>query len=176
MAHNAKSPTADDVRAVIEPIAASVDLFCEDVTISGPPNRVVVRVVLDLPEDDIGGLSLERVAEASRPISDALDAGELFRGAYNLEVSSPGATRPLTELRHFKRARTRLVEFSLRDGQTVEGRLRAVEGDVIVVEKASGVDERIDFDDVIRGVVQVELRRMADVEFDAAGDDEDEER
>ncbi len=175
MAHKAKSPTPDDVREVIEPIAASVDLFCEDVTISGPPNRLVVRVVLDLPEDDIGGLSMERVAEAARPISDALDAKEIFRGAYTLEVSSPGATRPLTELRHFKRARTRLVRITLRDGGTVDGRLQTVEGDDILVEDASGGVERTAFADVLRGVVEVELRRMADVDLDSVGDDEDEE-
>ncbi len=175
MAQKAKSPTPEDVREVIEPITASVDLFCEDVTISGPPNRLVVRVVLDLHEDDIGGLSLDRVAEVSRPISDALDAKELFRGAYNLEVSSPGANRPLTELRHFKRARTRLVQISLQAGDPVLGRLQAVEGDVIILETAAGETERIEFADVVQGAVEVELRRMADVDLDSVSDDEDEE-
>lgn len=175
MAHNAKSPTPEAIRAVIEPIIESADLFCEEVTVSGPPNRMVLRVILDLPEDELGGLSLERVAQVSRPISDALDASDLFKGAYNLEVSSPGATRPLTEERHFKRARTRLVRMTLRDGGTVTGRVREVEAGDVIYEDASGSDQRVPLEAVKEGVVEVELRRMADVDLEPVGDDEGEE-
>lgn len=175
MAHNAKSPTPEAIRAVIEPIIASADLFCEEVTISGPPNRLVLRVILDLLEDELGGLSLERVAQVSRPISDALDETDLIKGAYNLEVSSPGATRPLTDLRHFKRARTRLVRITLQDGGTATGRISEVDDGDIVLDGTSDSARRIPFSDVKVGVVEVELRRMADVDLDSVGDDEEEE-
>lgn len=175
MAHNAKSPTPEAIRAVIDPIIASADLFCEEVTISGPPNRLVLRIILDLPEDELGGLSLERVAQVSRPISDALDATDLIKGAYNLEVSSPGTTRPLTELRHFKRVRTRLVRITLHDGETAAGRITEVDDGEIVLEGAADSVRRVPYSDVKAGVVEVELRRMADVDLDSVGDDDEEE-
>lgn len=175
MAHSAKSPTPEAVRAVIEPIVADADLFCEEVTISGPPNRAVLRVILDLPVDQLGGLNLDRVAEVSRPISDALDESGIFKGAYNLEISSPGTSRPLTEHRHFMRARTRLVTLTLHSGDQITGRLSAVERETLVLDKGEKNERTVPETDVVRGIVEIELRRMAEAAFDASADNEEEE-
>ena len=175
MAQTAKSPTPEAVRALIEPIVADAELFCEDVTIAGPHNKSVVRIVLDLHEDQVGSLNLDKVAEVSRPIADALDESGMFKGAYNLEISSPGTSRPLTQARHFKRARTRLVTFTLSDGETDLGRLSAVEGDELLVDQGAKNERRIALADVVRGTVEIELKRMAEATFDAADDDAYEE-
>lgn len=175
MARNAKSPTPESVRAVIEPVVTAAGLFFEDVRVSGPPNRLVVRVVIDLPDDEIGGLDLDRIAQVSRPISDALDASEVLTGAYNLEVSSPGASRPLTAPRHFKRARTRLVRLGLVDGGSVAGRIASATDDVVVLEDESGAQRSVPLSDVRSGVVEVELRRMSEAELGPVDDDGEQE-
>ena len=152
----------ESVRQGIEPVVQDAGLFLEDVTVSRAGARSVVRVVLDLPEDAQGSLDLDTVAEVSRPISTALDAVEALHGAYTLEVSTPGTDRPLTEPRHFKRARGRVVHLALADGGTVEGRLRAVDDalHLDVPGKRGAVDERsVPLADVVRGQVQVELKR-----------------
>ncbi|WP_338403871.1 ribosome maturation factor RimP [Cellulosimicrobium arenosum] len=149
-------------------------LVLEDVTVSRAGSRSVVRIVVDLPDDVLGSLDLDTVAEVSRPVSAALDDVGALRGAYTLEVSTPGTDRALTQARHFRRARGRVVRLRLVDGGDVEGRL------VDVTTPAPGDAERVDLAldvkdargrvrscsvplaDVVRGQVQVELRRALD--------------
>lgn len=152
----------EDVRRGIEPVVRDAGLYLEDVSVSRAGARSVVRVVLDLPEDAEGSLDLDTVAEVSRPISTVLDDADVLPGAYTLEVSTPGTDRPLTEPRHFRRARGRVVRLVLADGGTVEGRLLAVDDalHLEVVGARGRTEERaVPLDGVVRGHVQVELRR-----------------
>jgi ribosome maturation factor RimP len=158
----------EDVRQVIEPVVREAGLFLEDVTVSRAGARSVVRVVLDLPEDSEGSLDLDTVAEVSRPVSAALDDVEVLPGAYTLEVSTPGTDRALTQPRHFRRARGRVVRLVLTDGGTVEGRLQAVD-DALHLEvsgaRGRSQERAVPIEDVVRGHVQVELRRALDADL-----------
>ncbi|MFC0715661.1 ribosome maturation factor RimP [Cellulomonas biazotea] len=140
---------AQRVRQVVEPAVAEVGLLLEDVEVARAGSRSVVRVFVDVAEDDEGELDLDRVADVTRAVSDALDAQDVVAGEYTLEVSSPGVSRPLTERRHFARAVGRTVSVRLVDGGTLAGRLTAVErgdadGDdaVVVVPVTPGVKGR----------------------------------
>lgn len=157
------------VTAAITDVVASSGLFLEDVNVVGPATRSVVRVTVDLPEDEIGSLPLERVAEVSRAVSDALDVADVMPQAYQLEVSSPGATRTLTEPRHFRRARTRLVRVETRDGAEVTGRLVDVEDATVVLDVEEGTTIRLPLAEVRRGRVELEMRRIDEVDL---GDDD----
>jgi len=169
---------AEAVRAVVAPVVGAAGLVLEDVEISRAGARSVVRIVLDLQEDAPGGLDLDTIAVVSRDISTALDAAPL-PGAYTLEVSSPGASRPLTERRHFKRARGHLVTLTLRDGGTVAGRLTAVEGGELVLEvppqRRGGApsEVRVPAADAVRGQVEVELSRAHALPLDEDDDADD---
>lgn len=160
----ASSP-AGAVRGVVEPVVTAAGLVLEDVHVSAAGRRSVVRVVVDLA-DGIGGIDADTLGAVSRDISAALDRTDPVKGAYTLEVSSPGTDRPLTEPRHFRRARTRLVRLTLHDGGTVHGRLTEVDGDTLVVDTAAG-QVRLALADVLRGAVEVELARADDEEEDA---------
>lgn len=160
----ASSP-AGAVRGVVEPVVTAAGLVLEDVHVSAAGRRSVVRVVVDLA-DGIGGIDADTLGAVSRDISAALDRTDPVKGAYTLEVSSPGTGRPLTELRHFRRARTRLVRLTLHDGSTVHGRLTEVDGETLVVETDGG-QARLAPAEVLRGAVEVELARAeADEEED----------
>jgi ribosome maturation factor RimP len=162
------------VREAVEPVVAAAGLALEGVEVARAGKRSVVRLTIDLHEDRIGSLDLDTLAEASRGIGDALDEADAVDGEYTLEVSTPGTSRPLTEPRHFKRARTRLVRLSLRDGRSAFGRLLAVEDGALVlgpVDVATGRDTdgdpaRVPLADVARGAVEVELSRAADDDTD----------
>jgi ribosome maturation factor RimP len=112
--------------------------------------------------DRDGGVDLDLVAAASHRVSDVLDepahAG-LLPGPFVLEVTSPGVDRPLTETRHWRRARTRLVKATLRDGTVLEGRVTDVPADDQVVLATEDGDVTIDLAGVQTAVVQVELNR-----------------
>ena len=131
---------AERVRHVVEPVVVARGLVLEDVTVRKAGSRSVVEVVVDVTEDDETDLDLERVAEATRAVSDALDAADVIVGEYTLDVMSPGVYRPLTERRHFTRAVGRMVTVTLSDGTKLAGRLTEVDradegtaGDAIVV-------------------------------------------
>ena len=84
---------ADRVRDVVLPLLAERDLELYDVEVAGRDLRVVV--------DRAAGLDLDRLAEATRAVSRALDDADPIAGAYTLEVSSPGLERRLRTPQHF---------------------------------------------------------------------------
>ena len=155
---------ADAVREVVAPVVEAAGLHLEEVAVTRAGSNPVVRVTIDLPDDTLGSLDSDALGEVSRAVSAALDTDDVVPGAYTLEISTPGTSRSLTELRHFKRARTRLVTLRLTDGTRAEGRLADVltdgDGGVLVLDD----DRRIPVGDVVRGKVEVELKRLEDTQ------------
>lgn len=151
------------VQEVVAPVVDRAGLFLEDVEVARAGRRSVVRVVVDLPEDEVGSLGSERLSEVSRLVSAALDEADPVRGEYVLEVSTPGTSRPLTELRHFRRARTRLVRLRMREGEDVTGRLTEAEPGRLVVQGEDG-ERTIDPADVVRGHVELDFRGAHDTQ------------
>lgn len=172
---------ADAVREVVGPVVEAAGLYLEEVTVTRAGSTSVVRITVDLPDDTLGSLDSDRLGDVSRAMSAALDTDDVVSGAYTLEISTPGTSRPLTELRHYKRARTRLVTLKMMDGSRVEGRLTDVltdgDGDVLVLDG----DSRIPLGDVRRGKVEVELKKLdaQDAEVselgESAGEDTDDD-
>jgi ribosome maturation factor RimP len=161
---------ADRLARLLDPVVAGAGLAVEGVTVASVGRRRVVRVVVDLPPDRLGSADLDTVAEASRRVGrvlDGLDGGDgpgdgpgpLGAGPYALEVTTPGVDRPLTERRHWLRARTRLVRVQLTDGAAVVGRLTAVDDAGLVLRPDGGPERRLPWPDVARGRVEVEFRR-----------------
>lgn len=97
-------------------IAEAHGLELVEVELFRAGRREVLRVYLDKP----GGISLGDCAEASRELSDLLDADELFPEAYTLEVSSPGLDRPLRTPRDWARRVGEFVRIHL--SEPVEGK------------------------------------------------------
>lgn len=153
------------LREVLDPVVAASELFLESVEVTGPARRRLVRVTVDLP-DGPGGVSSDRLGDVSRAVSDALDGvDDALEGAYLLEVTTPGVTRPLTEARHFRRAEGRLVTVETGEG-SVTGRVVAVDADAVHLseERPKGGPQRhvLPLASITRGRIEVELRRAAE--------------
>lgn len=173
---------ADAVRDVVRPVVEAAGLHLEEVTVTRAGSTSVVRITIDLPDDAVGSLDSDALGDASRAISVALDVDDVVAGAYTLEISTPGTSRPLTELRHFKRARTRLVVLKLADGSRAEGRLTDVLDDDGAAVLVLDDERRVPVGDVVRGKVEVELKRLEEVQDaeaselgESAGEDTDED-
>ncbi len=152
---------ADAVRAAIEPAVTSHDLELESVSLKAAGRRTVITVVVDAD----GGVDLDRVADASRGISDILDEQpDTFDGPFVLEVTSPGVDRPLTAPQHWRRARTRLVQITLTEGGEVLGRISDSDDESATIVHADGTVQVVPFTDVRRAIVQVEFAAQADEE------------
>ena len=167
----AASSPDDGVTALATVAAREAGLVLEGVTITPAGRRRVLRVVVDLPEDVAGGVPMEAVSAASRALAAALEESPVMGSVpYVLEVSSPGVDRPLTEPRHWRRARGRLVRVTVRDGGTVTGRLEGADDAGVVID---GVP--VPWDRLGPGHVEVEFGRpdeLDDVPDDEAPDDE----
>lgn len=163
---------ADAVRGLASDAAGAAGLVLEDVAVQSAGRRRIVRVVVDLPDDAVGGVPMDAVATVSQLLSQRLDDSDAMGGApYVLEVTSPGVDRPLTQRRHWLRARGRLVRVTLREGGAQRGRLTGVTDDGVVVEGRTVV-----WDHVARGRVEVEFNRPdADPSGPDISDDEDDE-
>jgi ribosome maturation factor RimP len=159
---------AEGVRALAGAAVESAGLVLEDVVVTPAGRRRQLRVVVDLPQDRLGGVPMDAVAKASQALSEALDASDVMGGQpYVLEVSSPGADRALTERRHWSRSRRRLVKVQLADGTETTGRLVEVDDDGILLD-----DRRLSWADVTRGRVELEFGPVDGID-DPDGDDPD---
>ena len=154
------------VLGVIEPVVNEAGYDLEDVGISRAGRRYLVRVLVDTD----GGINLDGVAVVSREISSALDEAEengdeVLPGEYQLEVGSPGVDRPLTQPRHWRRNRTRLVSVNGLTGRVID-----VDNEGIVLD-VDGAPRSLKFDELGPGKVQIEFKRMDEADF---GDEDDE--
>jgi ribosome maturation factor RimP len=143
---------------VLAPVVTAAGLDLESVRVTTAGRRRLLRVVVDAD----GGPSLDDIALLSQNLSAALDASDAMGdAAYTLEVSSPGVDRPLTEPRHWRRARGRLVRVPLAAGApgypgTVQGRVTEARADGVTLD----VDGRLrdfQYPDLEPGQVQVEF-------------------
>ncbi|MGP4112462.1 ribosome maturation factor RimP [Streptomyces sp. 4N509B] len=151
----------DRLRELLEPLAARRGMDLEEVVVTPAGRRRVLRVVVDTDE----GVGLDACAELSREASQLLDETDVMGGApYVLEVSSPGAERPLSEPRHYRRAVGRLVRAHLHAGDVLTGRIVAVdeEGVDLQIPGQKGrrpTARRLAWDEIARARVEVEFNR-----------------
>ncbi|MFB8037372.1 ribosome maturation factor RimP [Streptomyces sp. NPDC056004] len=160
---------SERLRGLLEPLVSAEQLDLEEIEVSRVGRRRVLRIVVDSDE----GVELDACAELSRAISEKLDETDAMGdGEYNLEVSSPGAERPLTEHRHYVRATGRLAKFSLREGGELVARILAVDEEGIDLE-VPGVkgrkptSRRVAFDEIAKARVEIEFSRKDKKEEEA---------
>jgi ribosome maturation factor RimP len=138
---------------LLEPVVSAAGYDLEAATMTAAGRRSVVRVVVDRD----GGVDLDAVAEVSRAVSSALDeADPLGDSPYVLEVTSPGVDRPLTEPRHWRRNKGRLVKVGDLTGRVVD-----TTDDAVVLD-VDGVEQTVALADRPEGRVVVEFTRFED--------------
>jgi len=153
---------------LIEPAVAAAGMELETVRMTVAGRRRLLRITVDSDN----GVSLDDAADVSREISALLDANNTLGDVpYTLEVSSPGVDRPLTQPRHWRRARGRLVKVKVTGEGSLEGRVLAADADGVTLDLASG-ERRFPYADLGAGSVQVEFGRIPDAELDDYSDPE----
>ena len=154
----------DVVRARIEseltePLGAlGLDLEAVHVTPAG--NHRVLRLAVDMD----GGVTLDTIADATRAVSDTLDASDVMgERPYTLEVTSRGVDSPLTLPRHWRRNADRLVKVTLTGssgGGDVTGRILTSTDEAVRLD-IDGTEREIAYADVAKALVQIEFNRRS---------------
>ncbi|MGW2475847.1 ribosome maturation factor RimP [Streptomyces sp. NPDC001665] len=160
---------SERLRGLVEPLVSAEQLELEEIEVSRAGRRRVLRIVVDSDE----GVELDACAELSRAISAKLDETDVMgEDEYVLEVSSPGADRPLSEHRHYVRNTGRLARLTLREGGELVARILAVDEDGLDLE-VPGVKgrkptaRRIAFDEIAKARVELEFNRKDKKEEEA---------
>lgn len=152
------SPDSSRIADALRDPLLTLGLDLEAVELTPAGKKRVLRVAVDKD----GGVTLDDIADATRAVSAVLDddaAADLMgEQAYTLEVTSRGVDRPLTEPRHWRRNRTRLVKVSLRDGGQVTGRVTHADDDGASLD-VSGTSRRVEYAAVAKALVQIEFNR-----------------
>ncbi|MFE2284747.1 ribosome maturation factor RimP [Streptomyces sp. NPDC059443] len=160
---------SDRLRGLLEPLVAAKGLDLEEIETSKAGKRRMLRIIVDSDE----GVELDACAELSREVSDLLDETDAMgEDEYVLEVSSPGADRPLTEHRHYIRATGRLVKFQTTDGGELIARILDVDDEgmdleVPGVKGRKATARRIAFTDIAKARVEIEFNRKDKKEEEA---------
>jgi ribosome maturation factor RimP len=114
---------------VVQPIVRDHGLELVDLEWrEGPRGRL--RVAVDKP----GGVAVGDCERVSREIGDVLDVAGVISTGYDLEVSSPGLERRLRSEREFHWAIGKRVRCWQSGGAEVQGRLREVLSERLVLE------------------------------------------
>ena len=149
------SPDSSRIADALRDRLSDLSLDLEAVELTPAGKRCVLRVAVDKD----GGVTLDDIAEATRAVSGVLDDSVLMgETAYTLEVTSRGVDRPLTEPRHWRRNRDRLVKVSLHDGSQVTGRVTESD-DAGVTLEVDGTPRHLAYDEVGKALVQIEFNR-----------------
>jgi ribosome maturation factor RimP len=149
----------DTVRDRIEqelatPLGA-LGLDVEAVELTPAGKRRILRIAVD----GDGGVTLDDVADATKRVSEVLDASDVMgEQPYTLEVTSRGVDRPLTLPRHWRRNASRLVKVTTSDGSTLTGRIVG-SGDDAATLDVDGTEREVVYADVAKALVQVEFNR-----------------
>lgn len=157
---------SERLRGLLEPLVGSAGLDLEEIDVTPAGKRRVLRVVVDSDE----GVELDACAELSRRLSEKLDETDAMGDVpYVLEVSSPGAERPLSEPRHFRRALGRLMKAQLAEaagGGELVARIMSVDEEGVDLE-IPGVKgrkptaRRLAFGDIAKARVEIEFNNKA---------------
>jgi ribosome maturation factor RimP len=148
------------IKELLEPTIKHMGYELYSIDQSGQSGRTL-RISID-HNDPITIEDCERVSRVAGPL---LDHANLINGRYDLEVSSPGAERPLRGRDDYARFNGKRVNIRYRSGEAdgvVEGQLIAVDEAGIAVQ-APGLRGRapvithISWEDVVAGRLAVAI-------------------
>jgi len=118
----------EKVQAIVEEVIVGSPMYVVEVAVRGRQGSRVVEVFLE--SDDT--LDIGLLANVSREVGFVLEMDDVIKGKYHLNVSSPGADRPLRLPRQYQKNLGRKLSIRFREGEeilTFEGELKQADAD-----------------------------------------------
>jgi len=140
--------TIQKIKDLAAPLVEPKDLFIVDIEHKTGSGLNEVWLYLDAQDR---GVNLDECADISRELGFLMEAHELFEKKYRLNVSSPGLSRPLTDIRQYikNKGRKAKVKYKKEDEyEKTEGIIVGVDEQGITLEDQDGKSVEILFDDI----------------------------
>lgn len=149
------------IRELFQPTLNFLGYELYDLALTGTGGHPTLRVRIDRPE----GVTLADCERVSKSLSALLDQADPLPTRYDLEVSSPGAERPLRSLAEYRRFIGKRANVRYRVGeseQVAEGRLSAVSEQMIELQLGEGKHLKtaaIPLADIVAARLAIDLSR-----------------
>ena len=144
------------IRDLLEPTLVHLGYEVYSIEQLGSGGRTL-RISIDIPT----GVGIDDCAKVSQVVGPILEQSGLVDGNYILEVSSPGAERPLRERWEYERFAGKRVNVRYRYGENsegvIEGVLAGVDDTGIVVDNPKAGLLQIGWPDVLAARLTVSL-------------------
>lgn len=128
----------DRLTELLAPTVADLGLALWELEYLPRSNGALLRLYIDAPVGQPGGVTIDDCERVSHAVSAVLDAADPVPGHYTLEVSSPGLDRVLRSYEHFARyvgERVRVEMAAAQAGRKrFSGRLAAADREAITVD------------------------------------------
>jgi ribosome maturation factor RimP len=153
----AKSLLMEQIEQVAAPVLAEHGAELVDAMFVHEHGQWVLRFYLDKE----GGITLDDCARLSEHLGRNLDATDIIKQSYTLEVSSPGINRPLKKEADYQRFIGEKVDVTLyaplNGRRHFKGTLQAVNAGVVIVQEAPQVAHTLPLSDVAKARLDPEI-------------------
>jgi ribosome maturation factor RimP len=137
------------IKALADQAAMGGTSYVVEVEVKGGAGSPIIWVYIDA---EVGQATIEDCTRISRELGLLMDAHELYsNGNYTLNVSTPGLSRPLTDMRQYRNNVGRNARIKTRiDDKTniLEGKFQSLTDDGLILETKKGQVE-LKFADII---------------------------
>ncbi|MDQ0427768.1 MULTISPECIES: ribosome maturation factor RimP [Caryophanaceae] len=129
------SKITEQIEQIVQPITSELALELVDVEFLKEGRDWFLRVYVDNPEAPI---DIDQCALVSEKLSEILDQLDPIEQNYFLEVSSPGAERPLKKEKDFEKALGKFIYIKtyepVEDAKEFEGYLKSYDDEQVEIE------------------------------------------
>jgi ribosome maturation factor RimP len=126
---------------LIEPIVTGLGYECVGIEYNPHPQHGLLRIYIDKEN----GILVDDCSKVSHQVSGVLDVEDPIQGNYHLEVSSPGANRPLFKVAQFEQFIGKTVTVSLfkaiNNRRKITALIEKVEGEIVFLAEAQQLFE-----------------------------------
>jgi len=149
----------DQVEAFLDEILAPETTYFKVRFKVKPTNNYKIYI------DGDQGITIDQCIKFNRALYKKIEEAGLYpEGDFSLEVSSPGVDEPLANVRQYKKNIGRKVEVSLLDERKLEGVLKEVGEDSVLIEETKGKGKKavtevvaLPFKDIKTTIVQIQF-------------------
>jgi len=123
----------EKLHQLVLPLCEGENLFLVDLTFLSGGGKRLVKITVDTKS----GITLSQCQGLSKKISDVFFRKDVFDGEYRLEVSSPGANKPLEKDYEFIRSIGKELQVEYRDDdelKSIDGELIAFKDNIVTIQ------------------------------------------
>lgn len=142
----------NDIKSIAEPIVQQHDMFLVDIEVK----HAKLMEIWVLVDSEKSGVNLDECSKISRSLGFELEEKEVLDSRYRLNVSSPGLSRPLSDIRQYSKNVGRIAKIKYKENDnyiTVEGVLEKVDGQQFLLTSEDGKQTEINFSDVVEAKI-----------------------